>query len=164
MGVNPKCIDDYVVLEWKNLTKLHIFAAKHKVNTYSEKLFSSDDCGSVWSWPPVKLWRHVKPKNSRVYNTRILITSSYIFIIYLKNKELSQIHVPGKCGSFKEPCYAQENLRINVFLLHYSAIAWKILDSFMPELCKLDMINFVKFVFELLNHNNRYMFVYHRAA
>ena len=40
MGVNPKCIDDYAVLEWKNLTKLHIFAAKHKVNTYSEKTIS----------------------------------------------------------------------------------------------------------------------------
>ena len=44
MGVNPKRIDDYAVLEWKNLTKLHIFAVKHKVNTYSEKLFPSNDC------------------------------------------------------------------------------------------------------------------------
>ena len=42
MAVNPKCIDDYAVLEWKNLTKLHIFAAKRKVNTYREKLFPSD--------------------------------------------------------------------------------------------------------------------------
>ena len=42
MGVHPKCIDDYAVLERKNVTKLHIFAAKHKVNTYSEKLFPSD--------------------------------------------------------------------------------------------------------------------------
>ena len=43
--------------------KLHIFAAKHKVNAYSEKLFPSDDCVSIRSWPPVKLWRHVKHKN-----------------------------------------------------------------------------------------------------
>ena len=48
-GGNPKRIDDYAVLEGKNLTKLHIFAAKHKVNTYSEKLFPSDDCASIWS-------------------------------------------------------------------------------------------------------------------
>ena len=32
VGVNRKSIDDYAVLEWKNLMKLHIFAAKHKVN------------------------------------------------------------------------------------------------------------------------------------
>ena len=43
--------------------KLHTFAAKHKFNTYSEKLFPSDDCASIWSWPPVKLWRHMKPKS-----------------------------------------------------------------------------------------------------
>ena len=47
MEVNPKCIDDYAVLERKNLTKLYIFAANHKVNTYSEKLFLSDDCASI---------------------------------------------------------------------------------------------------------------------
>ena len=56
MGVNPKCIDDYAVPEWKNLTKLHVFAAKHEINVHSEKLFPSDDCASIW-------WRHVKPKN-----------------------------------------------------------------------------------------------------
>ena len=39
--------DDYAVLERKNLTKLHILAAKHKVNTYCEKLFPSDDCASM---------------------------------------------------------------------------------------------------------------------
>ena len=73
MGVNPKRIDDYAVLGWKNLTKLHIFAAKHKVNTYSEKLFPFDDCASIWSWPPVKSWRHVKPKNTTTINlTQIL--------------------------------------------------------------------------------------------
>ena len=38
--------------------------AKHKVNTHCEKLFPSDDCASIWSWPPVKLWHHVKPKNT----------------------------------------------------------------------------------------------------
>ena len=32
VGVNPKSVDDYAILEWKNLTKLHIFAGKH--NTY----------------------------------------------------------------------------------------------------------------------------------
>ena len=70
MGVNPKCIDDYAILEWKDPTKSHIFAAKHKVDTCCKKLFPSckklfpsDDCASIWSWPPVKLWRHVKPKN-----------------------------------------------------------------------------------------------------
>ena len=54
-----------IMLYWsqKNLTKLHIFAAKHKINTYSEKLFPSDDYTSIWSWPPVKLSRHLKPKN-----------------------------------------------------------------------------------------------------
>ena len=39
----------------KNLTKLHKFAAKHKVNTYSEKLFPSDDCALIWSWPPSEI-------------------------------------------------------------------------------------------------------------
>ena len=70
------------MLYWseKNLTKLHIFAAKHKVNTYSEKLFSSDDCALIWSWLPVKLWRHVKPKNSNfqpvknLYDTALCLT------------------------------------------------------------------------------------------
>ena len=36
-----------IMLHWsekKNRAKLHTFAAKHKVNTYSEKLFPSDDC------------------------------------------------------------------------------------------------------------------------
>ena len=53
MGVNPKCIDDYTALEQANLTKLHTFAAKHKVNTYSENFFQSDDSEStvvsIWS-------------------------------------------------------------------------------------------------------------------
>ena len=42
-------------LDWKNLTKLHIFAAKHKVNTYSETLFSSDDCASIWRLTPSEI-------------------------------------------------------------------------------------------------------------
>ena len=75
MGINPKCIDNYAVLECKNLTKLHIFAAKHKVNTYSAKLFPSDDCASIWSWPPVKSWRHVKPKNWLADNSVICMLS-----------------------------------------------------------------------------------------
>ena len=37
---NPKCIDDCTALEQANLTKLHTFAAKHKVNTFSEIFFS----------------------------------------------------------------------------------------------------------------------------
>ena len=49
MGVNPKCIDDCTALEQANLTKLHTFAAKHKVNTYSENFFQSDDSESIWS-------------------------------------------------------------------------------------------------------------------
>ena len=57
-------MDDYAVLELENLMKLHIFAAKHKVNTYSKKLFPCDDCALIWSWRPVKLWRQVKPKNT----------------------------------------------------------------------------------------------------
>ena len=52
--IKPKCIDDYTVLEWTNLTKLYVFAAKEKVNTYSEKLFSSNDCLSIWGGSPVK--------------------------------------------------------------------------------------------------------------
>ena len=36
-------------LEQANLTKLHTFAAKHKVNTYSENFFQSDDSVSIWS-------------------------------------------------------------------------------------------------------------------
>ena len=54
MGVNPKSIDDYTVLKWTNLTKLHIYAANQKDNTYSEELFLSNDCVSIWSWTPVK--------------------------------------------------------------------------------------------------------------
>ena len=54
MGVNPKCIDESAVLKWTNHTKLYIFAAKHKVYTYNEELFPSDDCVSIWSWPPVR--------------------------------------------------------------------------------------------------------------
>ena len=54
MGVDPKCIDDCTALEQANLTKLHTFAAKHKVDTYSEKFFQSDDNVSIWSRPPVK--------------------------------------------------------------------------------------------------------------
>ena len=40
VGVNPKCIDDCTALEQANLTKLHTFATKHKVKTYSESFFS----------------------------------------------------------------------------------------------------------------------------
>jgi hypothetical protein len=53
-GVNLKCIDAYAVLEWANDMKLHVFATKHKANTYSEKLIHSDDCVSIYIWPPVK--------------------------------------------------------------------------------------------------------------
>ena len=42
-------IDDCTVLEQANLTKLHTFAAKHKVNTYSENFFQSDDSAPIWS-------------------------------------------------------------------------------------------------------------------
>ena len=48
-GVNSKCIDDCTALERANLTKLHTFAAKDKVNTYSENFFHSDDSVSIWS-------------------------------------------------------------------------------------------------------------------
>jgi prolipoprotein diacylglyceryltransferase len=43
-GVNLKCIGAYAVLEWASDMKLHVFATKHKANTYSEKLIHSDDC------------------------------------------------------------------------------------------------------------------------
>ena len=33
-GVNLECIDAYAVLKWANNTKLHVFATKHKANTY----------------------------------------------------------------------------------------------------------------------------------
>jgi hypothetical protein len=46
-GVNLECIDAYAVLEWANDTKLHVFATKHKANTYSEQLIHSDDCVSI---------------------------------------------------------------------------------------------------------------------
>ena len=46
-GVNLKCIDAYAVLEWANDMKLHVFATKHKANTYSENLIHSDDCVSI---------------------------------------------------------------------------------------------------------------------
>jgi hypothetical protein len=46
-GVNLKCIDAYAVLEWANDTKSHVFATKHKANTYSEQLIHSDDCVSI---------------------------------------------------------------------------------------------------------------------
>ena len=48
-GGQPKCIDDCTALEQTNLTKLHTFAAKHKVNSYSENFFQSDDSVSIWS-------------------------------------------------------------------------------------------------------------------
>jgi hypothetical protein len=47
LGVNLECIDAYAVLEWANDTKLHVFATKHKANTYSEQLIHSDDCVSI---------------------------------------------------------------------------------------------------------------------
>jgi hypothetical protein len=53
-GVNLKCIDAYGVLEWANDTKFHVFATKHKANTYNEQLIHSDDCVSIQSWPPIK--------------------------------------------------------------------------------------------------------------
>ena len=34
VGVNLGCIDACAVLEWTNSTKLHIFTAKYKANTY----------------------------------------------------------------------------------------------------------------------------------
>jgi hypothetical protein len=46
-GVNLECIDEYAVVESANDTKLHVFATKHKANTYSEQLIHSDDCVSI---------------------------------------------------------------------------------------------------------------------
>ena len=43
LGVNLGCIDFYAVLEWANDMKLHLFATKHKANTYHEHLIESDD-------------------------------------------------------------------------------------------------------------------------
>ena len=49
-GGQPKMYsDDCTALEQANLTKLHTFAAKHKVNTYSENFLQSDDSVSIWS-------------------------------------------------------------------------------------------------------------------
>ena len=44
VGDNFDCIDAYVVLEWANDMKWHVFAIKHKVNTCHEHLIYSDDC------------------------------------------------------------------------------------------------------------------------
>ena len=38
VGVNHDCIDAYAILEWANDMKLHVFATKHKANTYHEHL------------------------------------------------------------------------------------------------------------------------------
>ena len=46
-GVNLICIDVYAVVERVNDMKLHVFATKHKVNTYGERLVHSDDCLSI---------------------------------------------------------------------------------------------------------------------
>jgi tRNA G18 (ribose-2'-O)-methylase SpoU len=43
-GVNLKCVDAYTVLEWENDTKFHVFATKHKANTYNEQSTHSDNC------------------------------------------------------------------------------------------------------------------------
>ena len=48
-GGQPKCIDDCTALEQAHLAKLHAFVAKHKVNTYSENFFQSDESVSIWS-------------------------------------------------------------------------------------------------------------------
>ena len=65
VGVNPKCIDDYAVLvmEWK-ISRICTYLLRNTRSTHTaKKIFPSDDRASSWSWPPVKLWRHVKPKN-----------------------------------------------------------------------------------------------------
>ena len=38
MGVNLGYIDVYAVLEWANGMKQHLFATKHKTNTYHKHL------------------------------------------------------------------------------------------------------------------------------
>ena len=38
MGANLSCIDAYAVVESANVVKLHVFAAKHKFNTYHEHI------------------------------------------------------------------------------------------------------------------------------
>ena len=47
VGINVSCIDAYAVVEWANDVKLHIFATKHKTNTYHEHLIYSDDSVSI---------------------------------------------------------------------------------------------------------------------
>ena len=47
-GVNVNCTDAYAVVEWENNMKLHIFATKHKANTYYEHSIHYD------SSPPLK--------------------------------------------------------------------------------------------------------------
>ena len=56
-GGQPKMYWSGAPLEQADLTKFHTFAAKHKVNTYSENFFQSDDSVSIWSWPPVKFMK-----------------------------------------------------------------------------------------------------------
>ena len=72
-----------IMLYWSEKShEIHIFAAKHKVNTYSEKLFPPDDCASIWSWPPSEImtscetqglvWKKIRPVEN--FNpTKILI-------------------------------------------------------------------------------------------
>ena len=43
VGVNLS-IDAHAVLEQANDIKLHVFATKHKANTYHEHLIYCDDC------------------------------------------------------------------------------------------------------------------------
>ena len=38
VGVILSCTDVYAVAEWANDMKLHVFATKHKANTYHEHL------------------------------------------------------------------------------------------------------------------------------
>ena len=49
---------------WANDLELHIFATKHKADTYNKYLTHSNDYVFIQSWPHSNIWRHMKPKNS----------------------------------------------------------------------------------------------------
>ena len=137
-GVNPKCIDDYTVLERTNLTKLHIFAAKQKGRKHTVKnYFPPMTVHQFGVDPQWNLWRHVKPKNTNrsSLSDKARIESilnsfksdpfyTHLVSLFAKEFSISMLHKPR--NSRQKFC---ENARVfyHVWrLLHGYDLLWRL--------------------------------------
>ena len=96
VGVNLECVEDYGAWERANDLKLHIFAIKHKADTYSKHWTHSDDCVYLqlsptqiygFSWNPRIVRRHqMRMLRYRLSSQRLSVEFTICRITYLEQQ------------------------------------------------------------------------------